>query len=404
LTAQTAWRTPGVVLVCGGLILTLSLGVRHSFGLFLQPMTVEHGWGRETFAFAIALQNLVWGFAQPFAGMIADRHGAGRVLVAGVLLYVVGLALMTQAASGLALASSAGLLIGLGLAGTTFGVVYGVIGRAYPPQQRSQALGIAGAAGSFGMFAMLPFAQTLLSGLGWISALLVMAAAAALMAPLASALVEKRPAADAPQQSIAQALGEAGAHRGFWLLCWGFFVCGFQVVFIAAHLPAYLADLKFGPEVGMMALALIGLFNILGTWGAGWLGGRYTKKYLLSGIYLLRGTAIIAFLSLPITAASVYVFAAVMGVLWLSTVPLTNGVVSQIFGVNYLATLFGIVFLFHQVGSFLGVWLGGYLYDLTGSYQVVWVISIGLSAMAALLNWPIDDRPVARLRARGIAA
>ncbi|HSD61862.1 MAG TPA: MFS transporter [Burkholderiales bacterium] len=402
--SQASWRTPTAVLVCGGLILTLSMGVRHTFGLFLQPMTVEHGWSRETFAFAIALQNLVWGFAQPFAGMIADRHGAGRVLVGGAILYVLGLALMTQASTGLALSLSAGLLIGLGLAGTTFGVIYGVIGRTFPPERRSQALGVAGAAGSFGLFAMLPFAQTLMSSLGWLSALLVLAATAALMAPLASALVEDRPAAQGPQQSIGHALAEAGGHRGFWLLCWGFFVCGFQVVFIAAHLPAYLGDLKFGPEVGMMALALIGLFNILGTYGAGWLGGRYTKKYLLSGIYILRAIAIIAFITLPITTASVYAFAAVMGVLWLSTVPLTNGVVSQIFGVSYLATLFGIVFLFHQLGSFLGVWLGGYLYDLTGSYQVVWIIAIGLSAMAAVLNWPIDDRPVARLRAQGAAA
>jgi MFS family permease len=399
MNPRSDWRSPAVVLACGGLILTLSLGVRHTFGLFLQPMTVDHGWGRETFAVAIALQNLVWGFAQPFAGMIADRHGAGRVLISGVALYVLGLVLMSQAATGLAFSLSTGLLIGLGLAGTTFGVVYGVIGRAYPPERRSQALGLAGAAGSFGMFALLPFAQTLLAGLGWLSALLILAAAAALMGPLSAALVEERRAiAAGPQQSLVEALREAAAHRGFWLLCWGFFVCGFQVVFIAAHLPAHLADLKFGPEAGMMALALIGLFNILGTYGAGWLGGRYTKKYLLSGIYLLRGAAIIAFLTLPITTGSVYVFAAVMGVLWLSTVPLTNGVVSQIFGVKYLATLFGFVFLFHQVGSFLGVWLGGYLYDLTGSYQMVWIISIGLSAVAALLNWPIDDRPVARLR------
>jgi MFS family permease len=396
---NTHWRTPLVVLVCGGLLMTLAMGVRHGFGLFLQPMTLAHGWGRETFAFAIALQNLVWGFAQPFAGMIADRHGAGRVLISGAVLYVLGLALMTQAATGLGFSLSAGVLVGLGLAGTTFGVVYGVIGRAYPPERRSQALGIAGAAGSFGMFALLPFAQSLLSGLGWLSALLILAAAAALMGPLSAALVEERRAAAAgPQQSLREALREAAGHRGFWLLCWGFFVCGFQVVFIAAHLPAYLADLKFGPEAGMLALALIGLFNILGTYGAGWLGGRFTKKYLLSGIYLLRGAAIIAFLALPISTGSVYLFAAAMGVLWLSTVPLTNGVVSQIFGVKYLATLFGFVFLFHQVGSFLGVWLGGYLYDLTGSYQVVWILSIGLSAVAALLNWPIDDRPVARLR------
>jgi predicted MFS family arabinose efflux permease len=279
-------------------------------------------------------------------------------------------------------------------------VIFGVIGRAYAPERRSVALGIAGAAGSFGMFAMLPYAQQLLSQAGWHGALFLLAATAALMLPLSLAMKEDRAGNFAkPQQSGREALLEAARHRGFWLLCWGFFVCGFQVVFIAAHLPAYLSDLKMGPEAGMMSLALIGLFNIFGTYGAGWLGGRYTKKYLLSGIYLLRGIAIIAFLAAPPTPFSAYAFAAVIGFLWLSTVPLTNGIVSQIFGVSYLATLFGIVFLFHQVGSFLGVWLGGYLYDATGSYQVVWILSIGLSAVAALLNWPIDDRPVARLRA-----
>jgi len=399
--AQTpSWRTPAMVLLCGGLILTLSLGVRHTFGLFLQPMTVEHGWGRETFAFAIALQNLVWGFSQPFAGMIADRHGAGRVVVGGILLYLLGLVIMAQATTGFAFSLGSGVLIGLGLSGTTFGVIFGVVGRAYAPERRSVALGIAGAAGSFGMFAMLPYAQELLSRAGWHGAIFMLAATAAFMLPLSLAMKENRAGNfTKPQQSGREALLEAARHRGFWLLCWGFFVCGFQVVFIAAHLPAYLADLKMGPEAGMMSLALIGLFNIFGTYGAGWLGGRYTMKYLLSGIYVLRAIAIIAFLAAPATPYSAYGFAAAIGILWLSTVPLTNGIVSQIFGVSYLATLFGIVFLFHQVGSFLGVWLGGYLYDATGSYQAVWILSIGLSAVAALLNWPIDDRPVARLRA-----
>ncbi|HVS26788.1 MAG TPA: MFS transporter [Burkholderiales bacterium] len=400
------WRTPAMVLICGGVILALSLGIRHSFGLFLAPMSMEFGWGRETFAFAIALQNLIWGAAQPFSGAIADRYGSGRVLVGGALLYVAGLMLMALSHSGLQLSASAGILIGLGLSGTSFTIVYGVIGRTFAPEKRSMALGIAGAAGSFGQFIMLPYGQTLISNFGWLASLLVLAATAVLMAPLASALAEKREPehTGVPQQSISAALHEAATHKGFWLLCFGFFVCGFQVVFIGVHLPAFLIDQKFSPFVGTMALALIGLFNIVGTYMFGYLGGRYTKKYLLSGIYFLRGVAITIFISLPLTSASVYIFAAVIGILWLGTVPLTNGIVAQIFGVRYVSTLFGVVFLCHQIGSFLGVWLGGYLYDVTGSYRLVWLISIGLGVVAALANWPIDERQVERLRVKESAA
>jgi len=391
------WRTPGVVILCGGIVVTLSLGIRHAFGLFLQPMSMDLGWGREVFSVAIALQNLVWGAAQPFTGLIADRYGAGRVLAIGTVLYVVGLALMAMSSTPLGLAGSAGLLIGLGLSGTTFSVVYGVIGRAVRPEKRSAALGIAGAAGSFGQFMMVPVGQTLISSLGWVSALLVMAALGTLMLPLASTLAERRSVAveGGRQQNVAQAIDEAARHRGFWLLTLGFFVCGFQVVFIASHLPAYLSDQGQPAQVGMLALALVGLFNIFGTYGAGVLGGRYTKKYLLTGLYVGRAIVIAIFLAVPVTPLSAALFAAAMGLLWLSTVPLTNGIIAQVFGVQYLSMLSGFVFFSHQIGSFLGAWLGGYLFDTTGSYRAVWVICIGLSIVAALLNVPIDERPVA---------
>ncbi|HQR51959.1 MAG TPA: MFS transporter [Burkholderiales bacterium] len=392
----TNWRTPGVVILCGGLVVTLSMGIRHAFGLFLQPMSADFGWGREIFSLALALQNLVWGATQPFTGFIADRFGAGRVLVTGAMLYVLGLVLMASSSTGGALAGSAGLLIGLGLSGTTFSVVYGVIGRTVSPEKRSTALGIAGAAGSFGQFMMVPVGQTLIGSFGWMSALLVMASLGALMVPLSTALVEKRSghADSGRRQTVGQAIGEAARHRGFWLLTLGFFVCGFQVVFIASHLPSYLADQGQPAQVGMLALALVGLFNIFGTYGAGVLGGRYTKKYLLSVLYTARAVVIAVFIAFPVTPLSSALFAAAIGLLWLSTVPLTNGIVAQVFGVQYLSMLSGFVFFSHQVGSFLGAWLGGYLFDATGSYRIVWILCIGLAAVAALINLPIDERPV----------
>lgn len=400
------WRTPGMVILCGGLIVTLSMGIRHAFGLFLQPMSADFGWGREVFSLAIALQNLVWGATQPITGFIADRYGAGRVLVAGAVLYVLGLIMMAAATTGLALSGSAGLLIGLGLSGTTFSVVYGVIGRTVSPEKRSAALGIAGAAGSFGQFMMVPVGQTLIGSVGWVTALLVMAALGAMMVPLSSALVEKRSGhvGTGRRQTAGQAIREAARHRGFWLLTLGFFVCGFQVVFIASHLPAYLADQGQPAQVGMMALALVGLFNIFGTYGAGVLGGRYTKKYLLSALYVARAIVIAIFIVLPVTPLSAGLFAAAIGLLWLSTVPLTNGIIAQVFGVQYLSMLSGFVFFSHQIGSFLGAWLGGYLFDATGSYQVVWILCIGLAVVAALLNLPIDERPVAVPSRAGVPA
>lgn len=393
------WRTPVIVLICGGMILSLSMGIRHGFGLFLQPMSMDLGWGRETFAFALAVQNLLWGAAQPVTGMLADKYGAGRVLLAGTVLYVAGLAFMALSQTGFHLSLSAGLLIGLGLSGTTFSVVLGVVGRAFPGHKRSMALGVAAAAGSFGQFAMLPIEQGLISGVGWFDALLIIAALAALMAPLASALVERRPTSgdSVARQSAIAAVREAFNHKGFLLLTLGFFVCGFQVIFIAVHFPAFLVDKGLSPQTGMLALALIGFFNIIGTYTAGYLGGRFSKKYLLSALYLSRSVVIVIFLALPITPLSVYMFSAVIGLLWLATVPLTNGLVAQIFGVQYLSMLGGFVFFSHQIGSFLGVWLGGFMFDRTGSYHLVWLIAIGLGIVAAIANLPIDERKIERL-------
>jgi predicted MFS family arabinose efflux permease len=317
------------------------------------------------------------------------------------LLFASGLALMPFSTTPLMLDVSAGLMVGLGLSGVSFGVILGVVGRAFPPERRSLALGIASSGGSFGQFLMLPFGQLLISTLGWQTALLVLAGIIMATVPLAVAMMEgRRPVATGVQQSLNQALREAGAHSGFWYLTAGFFVCGFQVAFISVHLPAYLLDVKMTPAVGATALALIGLFNIAGSFFAGYLGGRFSKKHLLSGIYILRAVIIALFLVLPVSPMTVYLFAAGIGFLWLGTVPLTNGLVAQIFGVRFVSMLFGIVFLSHQIGSFIGVWLGGYLFDATGSYHLVWIGSIALGVIAAILNLPIDERPVERMEAR----
>lgn len=400
--SNSSWRNPAVVLACACLILMLSLGTRQSFGLFLQPLSSGRGWGREIFAFAIAVQNLVWGLAQPFSGMIADKYGAGRVLAVGAILYALGLVLMPLSTTGVQLDLSAGLLIGLGMSGTSFSVVLGVIGRSMSPEKRSMGLGIASAGGSFGQFAMLPYGQTLITHFGWAAALSILAASVSFIVLPALALAGKNAVAKSAHdnQSVSEALHEAGGHKGFWYLTSGFLVCGFQTVFIVLHLPAYLLDKGMTPVTGMIALALIGFFNIIGSYLAGYFGGLYSKKNLLAYIYLLRAAAIGLFMVLPITPATVYIFAAAMGSLWLGTVPLTNGLVAQIFGVKYLSTLFGIVFLGHQIGSFIGAWLGGYVFDLSGSYYAVWLTCIGLSVVAAVLCWPIDERQVARLHAR----
>lgn len=381
----------------------LALGIRQSFGLFLRPMSMDLGWGREVFSFAIALQNLAWGLAMPFAGAIADRYGAGRVLVAGGVAYGLGLAGMAYAASPLALNLAAGLLIGLGLSCTGFGVVLAVVARAYPPEKRSVAVGIAGAAGSFGQFAMLPGAQALISGFGWLNALLVLALAAFLMIPLGAALAGRNAAAQESEQSIGAALAEAAGHRGFWLLTASFFVCGFQTMFLMTHLPAYLVDQGLAPAQGMTALAVIGLANIFGSYGAGALGARYSKRLILAGFYAMRAVAIAIFLAAPLSAAGAYLFGAVFGLTFLGTVPLTGSLVGQIFGLKYLSTLFSICFLGHQLGAFGGAWAGGAVFDLTGSYQPVWLSAIALSVVAAALCVPIDERALVRPTMRGVA-
>ena len=395
------WRTPTVALVATGLILSLSMGIRHGFGLFLQPMSADLGWGRETFALAMAVQNLMWGAATPFAGMFADRFGSHKVALVCGILYVAGLATMAQAASPLMLVLTGGVLIGTGLAGLSFSVVAGVLGRKYPPEKRSMALGISAAAGSFGQFAMLPVTQWLLSSLGWYGALMVLATIALLTIPLSAAIYERHlSTAHAFQQSAGAAMREAFGHRGYVLLTVGFFVCGFQLVFVGVHLPAYLADKGMPPHVAVTALALVGLFNIVGTYASGWLGSRMPKRYILSAIYFGRAVVFALFFLLPISPLSVYAFAIALGLLWLSTVPPTNAIVAQIFGVRYLAMLSGVTFFSHQVGSFLGAWLGGRFYDLNGSYDVIWWLSIALGVVAGLINLPIDEREIRRRAAQ----
>lgn len=376
----------------------LALGSRHVQGLFLVPMTVDRAWSRESFGFALALQNLVWGLAQPFTGMVADRFGSARVIAGGALLYAIGLLTMSLSTTPTELTLSAGLLVGIALSCTSFGVVYGALSRIVSPASRSWALGLAGAVGGLGQFLMVPLTQGLQSWLGWASALVVLGLGIAVLAPLAAALKDddRGEASSNQSQSMKEAIGEAFGHRGFWLLNLGFLACGFQLAFIGSHLPAYLLDKGLQPRDAVAALAIIALANVIGTYVCGSLGGVLRRKYLLSGIYLLRSAAMAIFVALPVTPVSVYVFSAVMGFLWLGTVPLTNGIVSQVFGVRYITTLFGFVFFGHQVGAFLGVWLGGYLFDATGSYDLVWFGSIALGLAAAALHWPIDDREIAR--------
>ncbi len=397
VTASTSWRTPTVVLVCGSLILTLGMGLRHGFGLFLQPVSADMHWHRETFALALAVQNLVWGATQPFAGMLADKYGTGRIVLAGAILYVLGLWWMAHPTSQLTFVLAAGVLIGTGLSGVTFSVIAGVLGRAFPPEKRSMVLGISAAAGSFGQFALLPLTQWLLTHVGWVGALMALGFVGVLMVPLAAALVEKRVTQHhAFVQSASQAMREALEHRGYVLLTLGFFVCGFQVVFIGVHLPAYLADHGLPARVAVTALALVGLFNIVGTYTTGWLGSRMPKRHILSFIYFARAIVIALFVFLPLSELSVYLFAISLGVLWLSTVPPTNGIVAHVFGVRYLAMLSGFTFFSHQIGSFLGAWLGGKLYDATGSYDLVWYLSIALGIVAGIINLPIDEREIRR--------
>jgi predicted MFS family arabinose efflux permease len=385
-------------IACGAFIVLLSFGIRSGFGLFLQPISLDLGWGREVFALALAIQNLLWGLSQPFVGALADKWGTARTVVGGGLLYALGVYLMSTTTSPAELYFSAGVLIGLGLSGTGFGVVLAAVARSVPPERRSVALGITTAVGSLGQFLLPPIGQALLSAYGWQSALALLAFGSIAMVLAAGGLRGRVQTSGHGHQTIRQALVEAGAHSGYLYLTAGFFVCGWHVAFIAVHLPAYLADGGLSTEVAAWCLALVGLFNVIGSYAAGVLGGRLSKKYCLSFLYAARAVLILAFIMLPLSPASALVFSAIMGLLWLSTVPLTSGLVAQIFGPRYMATLFGIVFLSHQVGSFLGVWLGGYLYDVYGSYDLIWWLSVALGLLAALLHWPIDEREVPRLR------
>ncbi|PVE05998.1 MFS transporter [Limnohabitans sp. Rim28] len=387
------------VLICGAAIVTLSMGIRHGFGLWLQPITQAQGWGRQEFGFAMAIQNLSWGFVGIFAGMVADKFGAFRVIALGAVIYSVGLLGMAWATDPWVFALFTGVIIGTAQAGTTYAVIYGVIGRNVPAERRSWAMGVAAAAGSFGQFLMVPVEGLLISQAGWQTALVILAAAALLIVPLAWGLRE--PALNAPgqiqrDQSIAQALKEAFKYPSFQLLMAGYFVCGFQVVFIGVHMPSYLKDHGLAPQVASYALALIGLFNVFGTYIAGSLGQKMSKKNILAFIYAARSVAIVLFLLAPLTPTSVYIFSAVMGLLWLSTVPPTNASVAQIFGVAHLSMLSGFIFFSHQIGSFLGVWLGGYLYDKTGSYNIVWYLAVALGVFAALVNLPVRESPIVR--------
>ena len=393
------------VLACGAAIVTLSMGVRHGFGLWLQPITQEMGWTRQSFAFAIALQNLSWGVIGIFAGMAADRFGAFRVLMGGAVLYGLGLAGMALSPTPLLFALTTGLLIGAAQAGTTYAVIYGVLGRQIAPERRSWAMGVAAAAGAFGQFLMVPVEGWLIASLGWQQALLALSMAVLLIIPLAFGLREPGFQGAAPpkrDQTIGHALREAFSYPSFNLLMAGYFVCGFQVVFIGVHMPSYLRDNGLSPQVASYALALIGLFNVFGTYMAGALGQRMAKRHILMFIYFVRAIVITIFLLVPLSPASVYVFSAVMGALWLSTVPPTNATIAQIFGVQHLSMLGGFVFFSHQLGSFMGVWLGGYLYDATGSYDIVWYIAIGLGVLAGLVNLPIKEAPIQRAQPQAV--
>ena len=400
--SDTRFSKPLIYMLIGSaLILALSLGVRHAFGLYLVPMSNEFGWGHNVFSLAIAMQNLIWGAVQPITGAFADKYGSKIVVAVGGALYSIGLLLMAFSSTGLMLNLSVGLILGLALSATSFPVLLSAVGRAAHPEKRSLAMGIASAAGSFGQFIMLPSTLLLLQNIGWSAALIVSAILIALIIPLAWML--KAPMyvtpnasslAGKPALSFKQILVIAKNHTPFWFLALGFLVCGFQVVFIGIHLPGYLIDHGFNATTGTIFLALVGLFNIVGTYTAGWLGGKYSKPRLLMGLYGLRGIAIIGFLALPLTTWTIYAFGVIMGLLWLSTVPLTNGIVANMFGVKYLSMLSGIVFFTHQVGSFFGGWLGGVNHDMTGNYNMVWMFSILLSLLGIVVHFFVNEEAV----------
>jgi len=395
----SAWRLPiGVIVFCGCLIGIVSFGARAGFGLFLTPISTEFQWGREVFALSIAIQNLIWGAAQPFAGMLADKYGSGRVIIVGAMIYAVGVALMAYSSEPLQMHLTAGVLVGLGTAFASFMIVMATMARRVTPKWRSLVMGIATASGSIGQFTMVPLGQAFLKAYGWHTALLLLAAIVLLIIPLSATITGKgAPAPGVRDQTVREAFGEAFGHKSYNLLVAGFFVCGFHVAFIMVHLPAFIVDRGLDRDVGGAALALVGAFNIIGSLGAGYIGGKLSKKYSLAAIYFARAVAFALFITLPVTELTVYLFSATLGLLWLSTVPLTSGLVAQFFGLRYMAMLFGFVFFSHQIGSFLGAWLGGKLYDLYGGYDVVWWLGVGLGLAAAIVHLPIREAPAPRL-------
>ena len=391
------WQSVPFIIVCGCLISMISFGPRSALGLFLTPMTEARGWTRETFALALAIQNLLWGAGQPIAGMLADKFGTARILASGAVLYGVGLFLMSWAPTPAWLNISAGVMIGIGIAFASFALVLATFGRVVSPEKRSMAFGIGTASGSFGQFVFAPLGQGLIDYIGWQESLVIMGSLVLLVMLLAVPLRGRSnsgsPLGNQTEQSMKQAIVEAFGYQSFVLLVFGFFVCGFHVAFIGVHLPAYMTDLGLASRWGAWALALIGMFNIIGSLMSGYISGRYSKAYFLSLLYLMRSIVIALFILLPISPLSILVFSSAMGLLWLSTVPPTSGLVAVMFGPKYMATLFGFVFFSHQIGSFLGIWLGGKLYDQTGSYDVIWWLAIALGIFAAIVHWPIKDAP-----------
>jgi MFS family permease len=400
-SAAAAWRTPLVIVVCGCLIGMLTFGPRSTFGFFMQPMSREFSWGRDVFGLALAIQNLLWGMGQPFAGAIADRFGTLRVIAGGAVMYAAGLITMRYASTPLSLDLSAGVLIGFGLSGCSFNLVLSAFGKLLPPQWRGVALGAGTAAGSFGQFVFAPFGVAMLDNFGWRPALIVFAGLMLLVVPLSLALAtptisDSKAVATTDQQTFKHALAEAFGHRSYVLLVLGFFTCGFQLAFITVHLPAYLVDRGMPVQTGGWVIAVIGLFNIVGSLSVGWLQSRLPKRYILSAIYFTRAMSIVAFITFPITTFSAIAFGVVTGLTWLSTIPPTSSLVALMFGTRWLATLYGFAFFSHQVGGFLGVLLGGIVFEKFGSYTPIWWLSVLFGVLSALINLPIVEAPVAR--------
>ena len=397
-----------LLLISACLLVMLSFGYRSGFGLFVKPISEANGWGRDVIGFSMAIQNLVWGIVAVFAGGLADRFGNVRVIISGVVIYALGMGLMPHVTAPWMLHSTAGMMVGAGVAGTSFGIVLPALARAVSEDRRQWVLGVGTAAGSMGQFLVVPISQGLIDNVGWVNALHILALSAFAMAILAMPLAPYagggKSETNVPAQTMREALSEAFRHRSYVLLVAGFFVCGFHVAFITAHLPAYLSDLGFDAKIGAWSVATIGLFNVFGAYMSGIISGRRERRSVLIWIYLLRAVAITAFMLIPISLVSVFAFCAAMGLLWLATVPPTSGMVAMMFGTRYMSLLYGFVFLGHQLGSFSGVWLGGWTYERTGNYDLVWWIGIGLSLVAALLHWPIQEKPVERLTTQRMGA